>query len=402
MFAEFGLSRGPRTRAERGGAAMHVLITVNASWNVWNFRRPVLSALLDQGCRVTVLAPEDQFRSEIEQFGCRFIPLAMDQKGLNPIRDLALLSRFKSIFARERPDVILSYTIKNNIYGALAARALGISFIPNITGLGTAFLSGGVLQSVAEVLYRAAFSSLPVVFFQNEDDRDLFLKRRLVKPDRARLLPGSGIDLNHFDRSAYPAADSPTTFLLVARMLRDKGILEYVEAARIVKSRFPETRFQLLGAADAQNRSAFSLDQAHSWQQSHGVEYLGTAPDVRQHIGNAHCVVLPSYREGAPRTLMEAAAMARPLIASDVPGCRALVDSGETGLLCTARDARSLANTCLGFMALPHEARIAMGEAGRRKMEREFDQLLVANAYRQAIADIAEASGPDLKAVAFA
>jgi glycosyltransferase involved in cell wall biosynthesis len=389
-------------RAAPARAPLHVLITVNASWNVWNFRRPVLSALLDQGYRVTVLAPEDRFRSEIEKFGCRFVPLEMDQKGLNPVRDLALLSRFKSIFARERPDVVLSYTIKNNIYGALAARSLGIVFIPNITGLGTAFLSGGLLQSVAELLYRTAFAALPVVFFQNEDDQELFLRRGLVKPGQARLLPGSGIDLDHFGHSTYPAPDTPTTFLLIARLLRDKGILEYVEAARMVKARSPEIRFQLLGAADAQNRSAFSLAQATSWQQSHGVEYLGTASDVRQHIGEAHCVVLPSYREGAPRTLMEAAAMGRPLIATDVPGCRSLVDSGRTGLLCTPRDARSLANTCLGFMALPHDARIAMGEAGRLKMEREYDQIHVANAYRRAIADLTSATVPERQEYAFA
>ena len=175
MFRHFGSSDSswPATR----GRGLHVIVTVNASWNVWNFRRPVLSALLKQGYRVTVLAPEDQFRSEIESFGCRFIPLEMDQKGLNPAHDIALLARFKSIFARERPDVVLSYTIKNNIYGAFAARALGIPFIPTITGLGTAFLSGGLLQKVAETLYRTAFSAVPVVFFQNEEDQDLFLKR---------------------------------------------------------------------------------------------------------------------------------------------------------------------------------------------------------------------------------
>lgn len=398
MFGHFDSSGGAGP-TRRG---LHVIVTVNASWNVWNFRRPVLSALLKQGYRVTVLAPQDQFRSEIESFGCRFIPLEMDQKGLNPAHDIALLARFKSIFAHERPDVVLSYTIKNNIFGAFAARALGIPFIPNITGLGTAFLSGGLLQKVAETLYRTAFSAVPVVFFQNEDDQELFLKRSLIKPGQARLLPGSGIDLDHFGRAAYPSADSPTTFLLIARMLRDKGIMEYVEAARIVKRKFPETRFQLLGAADAKNRTAFSLDEARSWQSSHGVEYLGTSLDVREHIGMAHCVVLPSYREGAPRTLMEAAAMARPLIASDVPGCRTLVDSGKTGLLCTPRDARSLANTCLGFMALPHGARVAMGEAGRRKMEREFDEIHVANAYRQAITEIAPVSSRELSTVAFA
>lgn len=366
---------------------MHVLATVNAAWNMWNFRRPVIVALLADGHRVTILAPEDEQVGNLEALGCRVRPLAMDQKGLNPVRDFRLMRRMKQAFKDERPDVILSYTIKNNIYGALAARSLGIPFIPNVSGLGTAFLSGGALQLFAERFYRHAFKTLPTVFFQNEDDRDLFVSRGTVRAGQTRGLPGSGIDLAHFAPTDYPSVDQTPTFLMIGRLLRDKGVHEFVAAAQQVKRLHPGARFQLLGAVDARNRTAIDRETVLEWQGTHGIEYLGTCDDVRPHIANAHCVVLPSYREGAPRTLIEAAAMARPLIASDVPGCRSVVEDGVTGFLCEVRSGESLAQACLAFLDLPHDAQIAMGRAGRAKMEREFDQAYVVDAYRQAIAD---------------
>ena len=365
---------------------LHILATVNSAWNIWNFRRPVIAALLADGHRVTVLAPEDDSVGRLEQMGCRVLPLRMDQKGVNPMRDLGLVQRLRTAFGAERPDVVLSYTIKNNIYGALAARSLGIPFIPNVSGLGTAFLSGNALQRVAEWLYRGAFQALPTVFFQNSEDRDLFVARCLVRQEQARVLPGSGIDLDHFAPAAYPAGEAPT-FLMIARLLRDKGVHEFVEAARLVKATHPQVRFQLLGAVDSQNRTAIGRATVEAWQETHGIEYLGTCEDVRDAIARAHCVVLPSYREGAPRTLIEAAAMARPLIASDVPGCRSVVEHGATGLLCEVRSGESLARACLRFLGLPREAQIALGQAGREKMQREFDQKHIVAAYRQAIAD---------------
>lgn len=368
------------------GDRLHVLATVNAAWNIWNFRRPIIAALLAEGHRVTILAPEDDSVGQLEEMGCRFLPLQMDSKGLHPLRDLALIRRLRRAFAAERPDLILSYTIKNNIYGALAARSLRIPFIPNVSGLGTAFLSGGALQFVAEMLYRAAFHSLPTVFFQNCEDRDLFVARRLVREQQTRVLPGSGIDLAHFAPADFPEVGAPPTFLMIGRLLRDKGVHEFVEAAGLVKAVHPKARFQLLGAVDSQNRTAIDRLAVDKWQESHGIEYLGTCDDVRNAIAEAHCVVLPSYREGAPRTLIEAAAMARPLIATDVAGCRSVVDDGVSGFLCTARSSEALANACLRFLKLPRATQIALGEAGRAKMEREFDQAHVVSAYRQAIA----------------
>ena len=364
---------------------MHILMTVNAAWNIWNFRRPLVEALANDGHRITVLAPPDDAVPELERLGCSVLPLDMSVKGLNPLKDLKLQRRFGRIFREEQPDAVLSYTIKNNIFGARAARPTAVPFIPNVTGLGTAFLSGKLLQTVTEQLYRRSFATLPVVFFQNEDDRDLFLDRRLVKEQQARLLHGSGIDLERFAPAAMPAPEEPTTFLMIARLLRDKGVVEFVDAARRVKARHPHARFQLLGAVGSENRSAIGRETLDPWVAEGVVEYLGTTNDVRPAIAAASCVVLPSYREGAPRTLIEAAAMARPLIATDVPGCRAVVDRDVSGFLCDVKSAESLANALERFLTLTPEAQRAMGAAGRDKMEREFDQRLVVNAYREAL-----------------
>ncbi len=364
---------------------MHILMTVNAAWNIWNFRRPLVEALTGDGHRITVLAPPDDAVPDLERLGCRVRLLEISVKGLNPLRDLKLQRRFGRIFREERPDAVLSYTIKNNIYGARAAKSADVPFLPNVTGLGTAFLSGKLLQTVAEQLYRRSFAALPVVFFQNKDDRDLFLYRRLVRAEQAWLLPGSGIDLQLFKPAPMPTLEEPPVFLMIARLLRDKGVLEFVEAARRVKARNPQARFQLLGAVDSENRSAIDRKIVDGWVANGVVEYLGTTADVRPAIVAASCVVLPSYREGAPRTLIEAAAMARPLIATDVPGCRAVVDRDVSGFLCQVRSAENLAAAMERFLNLSAEAQHVMGAAGRTKMEREFDQALVVDAYRAAL-----------------
>ena len=368
---------------------MHILMTVNAAWNIWNFRRPLVDALSADGHRITVLAPPDDAVADLERIGCRFRPLEMSVKGLNPVEDLKLQRRLKRIFREEQPDAVLSYTIKNNTFGARAAHAAGVPFVPNVTGLGTAFLSGGLLQTIAEQLYRRSFRRLPIVFFQNEDDRDLFLDRKLVRVDQARVLPGSGIDLVRFARAEMPPADAPPVFLMIARLLRDKGVIEFVEAARQIKARHPKARVQLLGATGSENRTAIDTATVQAWVDEGVVEYLGTTSDVRPAIAAASCVVLPSYREGAPRTLIEAAAMARPLIATDVPGCRSVIDPDVSGYLCEVRNADSLATAMERFLALSPDARTAMGLAGRAKMEREFDQALVVAAYHEALAALA-------------
>lgn len=376
-----------------GVAPMHILVTVNASWNLLNFRKSLLEALLADGHRITALAPRDESSVALEEMGCRFIPLDMDSKGLSPMRDLVLLTRFWRVFRQERPDAILGYTVKNNVYGALAARAAGIPFLPNVSGLGTAFLAQSWLQTLVKGLYRAAFAKVPVAFFQNQDDRALFVDAKLVERVRTQVLPGSGIDLDHFRPAPMPQGTG-VRFLLIARMLKDKGVGEFVDAARIVKRTHPAAEFQLLGAAGAENRTAIDREVIDGWVREGVVEYLGTVEDVRPSIAAADCVVLPSYREGAPRTLIEAAAMARPVIATRVPGCTAVVEDGVTGLLCNVRDAEDLARKMRAFVDAEPAERARMGVEGRGKMEREYDQELVIAAYKGRLAAHAAAGDP--------
>ncbi|WP_370402028.1 glycosyltransferase family 4 protein [Sulfitobacter sp. JB4-11] len=363
---------------------MHVLITINAAWNALNFRRPIIDALLERGDRVTLLAPSDASVPHLKSLGVEHVNLEMDTKGLNPVSGIQLTRRLHAHFRDLNPDIVLSYTIKNNIFGAFAAHRLDIPFIPNVSGLGTAFLSGSILQTIARLLYRRAFKPVRTVFFQNSEDLDLFLSLRLVSPTQARLLPGSGIDLDRF--TPLPMPRSPPTFLMIGRLLRDKGTFEFVEAARLLRSEHPTARFQLLGAVDAQNRTAVPADVVTGWQDEGVIDYLGTTDDVRPFIAKASAVVLPSYREGAPRTLMEASAMARPVIATDVPGCRSVVERNVTGIFCAAKSAQSLATAFRQFLAMTNEQQTRMGAAGRRKMVDEYDQRYVVSSYMDEIA----------------
>ena len=363
-----------------------ILISINTSWNVFNFRAGLVRALVAAGYDVVVAAPEDDHSASLAELGCRYIPLPMENKGTSPRGDLLLYRRYLRLMRAERPDCFLGWTIKPNVYGTLAARRLGIPAINNISGLGTAFIRGGWLSRVARELYRLALRRSATVFFQNRDDRDLFIREKLVAGEKAKLLPGSGIDLKRFVQK--PMVSEPIralTFLLIGRLLWDKGLAEFVAAARCVKARHPGTRFQLLGFLDAENRTAVPRADVDLWVSQGIVDYLGTTNDVRPFIEAADCVVLPSYREGTPRTLLEAAAIGRPLIATDVPGCREVVDNGSNGFLCEARNAGDLARCMLQMIAtFPHE-RAEMGRLSRAKVEREFDEEIVVVRYLAAI-----------------
>jgi len=314
------------------------------------------------------------------------IAVEINRSGLNPFADLRLLRSYRTVLARLRPAAYLGYTIKPNIYGSLAAASLGIPALPNVSGLGTAFIRGGSLQMLVTQLYRAGFRKAPVVFFQNDEDRRLFIDRRIVRRDQAHVLPGSGIDLGRFTPEPVPIG--PPTFLLIARLLRDKGVVEFVEAGRQLRSEMPDARFQLLGPIDEGNRTAITSADLASWVGEGLVEHLGTTDDVRPFIAASTAVVLPSYREGLPRSLLEGAAMGRPLIAADVPGCRNVVEDGVNGLLCEARSAKSLTATIRRLAGMTTIERQAMGDAGRRKVQAQYSEELVVQAYLDVLAKL--------------
>jgi glycosyltransferase involved in cell wall biosynthesis len=363
-----------------------IVISINASWNVVNFRRGLIRAVQQAGYDVVALAPPDEYSARFQELGVEYHPIEIDKQGVSPRRDLMLLSRYYRALKEIRPVAFLGYTAKPNIYGSLAAHALGIPVINNVSGLGTAFIKPGLLTRIVSGLYRVAFRRSATVFFQNREDLDLFVGARLVRPAQAKLLPGSGIDLSAFQPvQAKPDGDAGFTFLLIARLLWDKGVGEFVEAARIVRAQEPKARFQLLGFLDVPNRTAVGRADVEAWVAEGVIEHLGHSDDVRPQIAASDCIVLPSYREGLPRVLLEGAAMAKPLITTDVPGCRQVVDDRRNGLLCTVRHPASLADAMLRMIRFSDAERRAMGEAGRKKVEVEFDERIAVARYLDAI-----------------
>ncbi|MEX3556587.1 MAG: glycosyltransferase family 4 protein, partial [Burkholderia gladioli] len=316
---------------------------------------------------------------------CRYLELRVASKGTDPLEDLRMLAAMRRHYRELRPDLVFHYTIKPNIYGSIAAWLARVPSVAVTTGLGYVFIRESRAASVAKLLYRFAFRFPREVWFLNHDDFATFEAGRLLAhPDRARLLHGEGVDIEQFAPAPLPEGDS-FQFLLIGRLLWDKGVREYVDAARSLKARYPRARFALLGPVGVDNPSAVSRTYLNEWVREGVIDYLGEAHDVRPHIAAADCVVLPSYREGVPRTLMEASAMSRPIVATDVPGCRDVVADGGTGLLCTARDSASLAEKMAAMLDMPAQARRAMGERGRQKVLHEFDEANVVERYRQTI-----------------
>lgn len=370
-----------------------IVISVNTAWNIHNFRSGLVRALNRQGYDVMVMAPEDGYSQRLAPLGCRFKRLSMDNNGTSPSRDLALLIKYWRVLQSVRPLAYLGYTIKPNVYGSIAAHGLDIPVINNIAGLGATFIKNTLLTGLVKRLYRLSLRKSRRVFFQNEDDRKLFVQQGLARPGVAEVLPGSGINLQHFQpMQTVPSGERPFRFLLVSRMLRDKGVEEFAAAAALVRQHLPGVQFQLLGPVDTKNPNSIALARIMAWQKSGLVQYLKETDDVRPYLNQAACIVLPSYREGVPHSLLEAAAMARPIIATDVAGCRDVVDDQENGLLCKVRNAADLAEKMLHMARLPEERRLRMGAAGRRKAIAQFDENIVIAKYLSAIGQL-EAAG---------
>ena len=363
-----------------------IAIVINTSWNIYNFRRGMLNAFREEGHRIVCIAPRDDYSEKLEALGFEYREIRMNNKGTNPVEDVKLVGDLYRVFKTVRPDVLLHYTIKPNIYGSMAAGLLGIPVISNISGLGTVFLNDSLSSKIAKLLYKAALRVPKRVFFQNMQDRELFIRSRLVKAGKTGLLPGSGIDASRFAPRPERAPDGNVCFLFIARLVKDKGIAEYVEAARQLNHlRENKAKFLILGAYYPGNPTAVTEAEMKAWEAEGIVTYLGTSDDVASIIAAADCVVLPSYREGLSRVLLEAAAMAKPIVTTDVPGCREVVDDGVNGYLSRVKDAGSLAEAMQKIVELDEGQRREMGRRGRAKIEREFDERIVIDRYREAI-----------------
>ncbi len=366
-----------------------IALVANIAWNLYNFRRPLILALQQAGFEVLLVATPDDYVGRLEALGCRFVPLKrLSRKGTNPVGDWLLYRELRHIYRQFRPDLVLHYTIKPNIYGSLAARSAGLKSVATVTGLGYTFLSDGFAAKVARWLYKWALPKSARVIFQNEDDRQLFLRRQLVGEEHTQVIYGSGIDTQAFAPQPARADKDKFIFLFVGRLLFDKGVRELMEAMRLLRKAGIDAECQLVGAIDAGNPSALTQEQVQEFVAEGLAVYQGTTDTVADFIAAADVVVLPSYREGLPRVMLEALAMARPVITTNTAGCRETVVQGKNGLLVPSHNAEALAEAMRELYECSEEERARMGAAGRELALQRFAQNGIIAQYLQLIAEL--------------
>lgn len=357
-----------------------VVLVSNTAWYLYNFRRGTIGALIATGCPVVAMAPSDRYATKlVEELGVTFVSLRLDGKGTGLMREASSLLHLFCMLRRVRPAFVFNFTVKANIYSGLASRLLGIPYANNVSGLGTAFIHDSWLYRRVRSLYGIVNRGARCVFFQNQEDMAFFLDRGLLKGTPTVLLPGSGMDTTHFGFAALPE-EGEFTFVMVARLIADKGVREYVAAAEKVARTHPGTRFLLIGPQGVSNSSAINEAEVAEWRRTGVVDYVGEQDDVRPWLAKSHVLVLPSYREGMPRTVLEAASMGRPAIVTDVPGCRQAVVHGKTGWLCQVRDPESLAACMIACLNMSYDQLAEAGRAARRRIENEFDERIVVQA----------------------
>lgn len=364
---------------------MKIALIANTSWYLYNFRRNLISALKAAGHEVVAIGSPDGYdcRLEIEGFSQRTVPF--NQVGVNPVREFQTVRALRHLLIEENVDVVLSWTPKGNIYAALATIGKRRPLIANVSGLGRAFVHRNWVTMVVRKLLKFTLSRAHVIFFQNGDDFRQFVAQGLVDQRRSQLLPGSGVDITRFSPRPPRVQDNQFRVLMVSRLLWSKGVGEYVDAARLLRQSDPSWRFQILGAPDESGVTGVSFNQLQDWISEGLIDYLGTTDDVRDSIASADCIVLPSYREGLPRSMLEAAAMARPILTTDAPGCRDCVEEGINGYLFRPKDSKDLVRALRKIKSLDLAERITMGKSGRRKVEEQFDERIVIDRYLQAI-----------------
>lgn len=358
---------------------MKILILSNNAGGLISFRRELLETLAEKN-EVLCCVPTDEASETIRSIGCAFIPCdLLERRSTNPLKDLKLLRFYKSLLKHERPDVVLTYTIKPNVYGGMACAALRIPYIANVTGLGTAIENGGILAIVTRMMYHIGLRKAKCVFFQNEENMRLFSESGIVQ-GKTRRIPGSGVNLQKHCFEPFPTGAENTRFLFVGRIMRDKGINELLEAMRIIHKENVRATLDVVGFCEE------SFGETLKEAETEGLlRYHGPQRDVHGYYENCHCCVMPSYHEGMSNVLLEASATGRPVIATRVPGCQETFDEGITGFGCEAKSAESLADAMRRFIETPQEKRAQMGAAARMKVEREFDRGIVIQAYLEEI-----------------
>jgi galacturonosyltransferase len=352
-----------------------VLILVNHDVVIYNFRRELVERLLTDGYEVYISSPYGERIDELIDMGCKYIEVSISRHGINIIQELKLLSYYKKIIKEVNPNIVLSYTIKPNIYGGMACKSLKVPYIANITGLGTAVEKNGLMQKITIVLYKIAFKKINCVFFQNTENRQFFIDNNIAV-DKHRLIPGSGVNLEQFSVLDYPSEET-TEFVFISRIMKEKGIDQYLEAAEYIRSKYPKTRFHVCGFCEETYE-----DKLENFQKKGVVTYHGMLRDVREILKKTHCTIHPTYYpEGMSNVLLESAACGRPIITTNRSGCREIVDDGINGYVVEQKNSQDLIEKIEKFLRMNYKDKKQMGLISRKKIEKEFDREIVVEAY---------------------
>ncbi|HEY5407248.1 MAG TPA: glycosyltransferase family 4 protein [Ginsengibacter sp.] len=363
-----------------------IAVIENGLISTYTMREGLMMHLLKEGCDVYILTHTNRFVPQVEKMGLKVINIGSGN--LNPIKVSKYIYNLRKALKKIKPDVCLTFSIRPAIWGNLITRQLKIPTITNITGVGPLFTSKNIVYRTARRLYRNALSKTKKVFFQNFDDMNLFIERKFVKGSIAERIPGSGIDFKKFSPIILKEKDSHAfIFLFIGRLIKDKGIFEYINAARIIRKKYPNAVFNVMGPFWTQNlkKNTITHTQLQHWIDEGVIDYLGEKKDVRKFIAEADCIVLPSYREGTSNTLLEAASMEKPAITTNTTGCKEIVSDNVTGFLCNVRDELDLADKMEKMILLPAEERKEMGKSARQKIIKEYDKQIVIQAYLRAI-----------------
>ena len=366
---------------------MKIVISINTTWNIYNFRLNLIKALQNEGHQIIAVAPRDNYVYKLESIGVQCYHIVMNPKGTNPIKDLGLTYKYFKLFKKLKPDCILSYTIKPNIYGNFAARLLNVPTINNISGLGTLFIKKSIATHIGKLLYKLSLSSSYYVFFQNSDDKLLFTSNKLVSAKIASVIPGSGVDVNKFKCTI--TQNQANKFLFVGRLIADKGVFEYLDAAIAVLEKYPTKEFLIVGELGYNNKTALSKSQLEAYTNKYPqIKYLGKTDNIVSLLQSVDVMVLPSYREGLSKSLIEGAAMQLPIITNNVPGCRDVVVHKFNGFLCEVKSKKSLEKAIYRMISLTEKERLEFGDNGRNKVINEFSGKIVNKIYLDKINQI--------------
>jgi len=361
---------------------MKILVLANFGMGLYNFRKELLEEFINQNHEVIVSLPNDEYVPKLEELGCKFIDTPISRRGTNPLTDLKLLMNYKKIIKNVDPDVVLTYTIKPNIYGGLACRLAKVPYIANITGLGSAVENGGLLQKITLFLYKIALKRAKCVFFQNKENKEFLTKKEIVKGNH-KILPGSGVNLNEYSLMDYPS-DENINFLFISRVMKEKGIDQYLDAASYIKGKYSNTVFHIVGFCEEAYEAKLKEMQAQNI-----ISYHGKQNDVRKFHEISHCTIHPTYYpEGMSNVLLESAACGRPIITTDRAGCREIIDNDINGYLVEQQNSQDLINKIEKFIELGKKAKNEMGIQGRMKVEKEFDRRIVVKTYLNELSEI--------------